>query len=253
MKKILCVLILGALATGFLTASGCSAKSNNSTSAASASVFVGKYADNPYYQKSVEKLIKEIGLTEQEADNAFGVLVDCGFVTKEISYVFKQTDIKTGDLLGYDVWIGVDQYRITFDSNNQIDKITNGYEKVFYENGKVVTEPATEATTQAATKAPTTAKPTEAAAPIQITEYTNVVTAGTNAHLAIKGAPNTEYSISVHYASGDSTAAGLETKTSDGDGNVSWEWEVGTNTAKGVHSITVRGGGNSQNFDFTVN
>ena len=240
MKKILCVLILGALATGLLTASGCSAKSNNSTSAVTASSFVGKYADNPYYQKSVEKLIKGIGLTEQEADNAFGVLADCGFVTKEISNVFKQTDIKTGDPLGYDVWIDLNQYRITFDSNNQIDKITNGYEKVFYENGKVVTEPATEATTQAATKASTTAKPTD------------VVTAGTNAHLAIKGAPNTEYSISVHYASGDSTAAGLETKTSDGDGNVVWEWEVGTNTAKGVHSITVRGGGTKENVSFEV-
>lgn len=253
MKKILCVLILGALATGLLTVSGCSAKSNNSTSAASASSFVGKYADNPYYQKSVEKLIKEIGLTEQEADNAFGVLADCGFVTKEISNIFKQTDIKTGEPLGYDVWINLNQYRITFDSSNQIDKITNGYEKVFYENGKVVTEPVTEVTEQITTIAPTTAKPTEAATPIQITEYTNVVDAGATAHLTIKGAPNTEYSISVHYASGDSTAAGLETKTSDGDGNVTWEWEVGTNTAKGVHSITVRGGGNSQNFDFTVN
>lgn len=102
------------------------------------------------------------------------------------------------------------------------------------------------------TTAPTTAKPTEAAAPIQITEYTNVVAAGTNAHLAIKGAPNTEYSISVHYASGDSTAAGLETKTSDGDGNVVWEWEVGTNTAKGVHSITVRGGGSTESVSFEV-
>lgn len=103
------------------------------------------------------------------------------------------------------------------------------------------------------TTAPTTAKPTESAAPIQITEYTNVVNGGATAYLTIKGAPNTEYSIYVHYPSGDSTAAGLETKTSDGDGNVTWEWEVGTNTAKGVHSITVRGGGNSQNFDFTVN
>lgn len=107
--------------------------------------------------------------------------------------------------------------------------------------------------TTKATSAPTTAKPTEAATPIQITEYTNVVNGGATAYLTIKGAPNTEYSIYVHYPSGDSTAAGLETKTSDGDGNVTWEWEVGTNTAKGVHSITVRGGGNSQNFDFTVN
>lgn len=106
--------------------------------------------------------------------------------------------------------------------------------------------------TTKATSAPTTAKPTEAATPIQITEYTNVVDAGATAHLTIKGAPNTAYSISVHYASGDSTAAGLETKTSDGDGNVTWEWEVGTNTAKGVHSITVRGGGATENVSFEV-
>ena len=65
---------------------------------------------------------------------------------------------------------------------------------------------------------------------------------GSNATLSIIGKPNTEYKISVFYSSGASKAKGLEQKTSDANGNVSWTWKVGANTTAGVHKITISGG-----------
>ncbi len=114
------------------------------------------------------------------------------------------------------------------------------------------TEKPTEAPTKAPTEKPTQA-PTEAPTPIVFTEYTNNVPAGSNAHVTIQGAPNTDYSIHVYYSSGESNAEGLEQKTSDDNGFVTWEWEVGTKTSKGDHSITVVGGGTRESATFTVN
>ena len=114
------------------------------------------------------------------------------------------------------------------------------------------TEKPTEAPTQAPTEKPTQA-PTEAPTPIVFTEYTDNVSAGSNAFVTIQGAPNTDYSIHVYYSSGESSAEGLELKTSDDYGFVTWEWEVGTKTSKGTHSITVVGGGTSESVNFNVN
>ena len=112
-------------------------------------------------------------------------------------------------------------------------------------------EEETEAPTEIPTEKPTKA-PTEAPTPIEFTSYTDYVDAGATASVTIQGAPNTEYSIHVYYDSSESKAEGLETKTSDDNGFVSWEWKVGTNTSKGEHSITVRGGGTSESVTFTV-
>ena len=115
------------------------------------------------------------------------------------------------------------------------------------------TQPTTAVST---TAEPTTEKPTQretkAATPIVFTEYTDSVVAGSNAFVTIQGAPNTEYDISVHYSSGASDAAGLENKTSDANGFVTWEWEVGPNTTKGEHTITVSGGGSKESVVFSV-
>lgn len=59
------------------------------------------------------------------------------------------------------------------------------------------------------------------------------------ATLTAKGKPNTVYHISVYYSTKESGAQGLENKTSDENGNVSWTWKVGGNTKPGKHKITV--------------
>ena len=73
------------------------------------------------------------------------------------------------------------------------------------------------------------------------------------ATVSINAQPNTEYSIKVYYPSGKSTAQGLENKTSDANGNVSWSWKIGGKTTEGAHYLIITGGGETIRKDFTVN
>ena len=116
-------------------------------------------------------------------------------------------------------------------------------------------EPTTEKSTQKSTQKSTkklTQKPTEAPKNIEITNVSSSVSPGEYAYISMQGEPNTDYSITVIYNSGPSTAAGLYTKTSDSNGNVSWEWKVGTRTASGTYPIIISGGGKTCTTEFTV-
>ncbi len=73
---------------------------------------------------------------------------------------------------------------------------------------------------------------------------------GYMASLSIKGKPHTDYTLSVHYPSGPSKAAGVGTKTSDSVGYVTWSWKVGTRTTPGIHDITITGGDEEIDTDF---
>jgi micrococcal nuclease len=70
--------------------------------------------------------------------------------------------------------------------------------------------------------------------------------------LIVKTSPNTGCSIQVVYKSGPSHAQGLEAKTSDGAGNVSWTWIVGSNTTPGQWPIYVTCGSTSGPTYITV-
>lgn len=83
-------------------------------------------------------------------------------------------------------------------------------------------------------------------------EYPATVCRNETATVTIQGKPNTQYSIEVHYKSGVSTAAGLESKVSDGDGMVSWSWKIGGRTSLGTFRIVVSGGGETESMEFTV-
>jgi len=75
---------------------------------------------------------------------------------------------------------------------------------------------------------------------------------GQRATITVKGQPNTQYSITVVYKSGPSSAQGLDTKTSDSTGRVSWTWLVGRNTSSGSFYALVSGGGQNVRIPFTV-
>jgi len=68
-----------------------------------------------------------------------------------------------------------------------------------------------------------------------------------------KTAPNVQCSITVHYKSGPSKAKGLDPKNSDGSGNCTWSWKVGTRTTPGDWKIvlTAEGSGQTETY-FTV-
>lgn len=66
---------------------------------------------------------------------------------------------------------------------------------------------------------------------------------GNKAEIKLRGiAPGTVCKIKVKYASGSvSKAKGLEEKTADSDGKVSWTWKISSRTGPGVAEITVSG------------
>lgn len=80
---------------------------------------------------------------------------------------------------------------------------------------------------------------------ISLISITSPISAGSTASITVQGEPDTDYSITVIYSSGPSSADGLETKTSDSDGVVSWSWKIGTRTKEGTCRISVSGGGKS--------
>lgn len=87
---------------------------------------------------------------------------------------------------------------------------------------------------------------------IRVLAWPETVGQNETATVTIQGLPNTLYSITVHYKSGPSSAEGLEDKTSDGSGQVSWSWKVGGRTSPGTFHITVSGGGETLTLPFTV-
>lgn len=103
--------------------------------------------------------------------------------------------------------------------------------------------------------APVTQPPVVTEAPKQVLDILSVsspIGGGQNATLSAKGKPNTAYDIKVVYSSGESSAKGLEDKTSDANGNVSWTWKVGAKTKPGTYTITVKGGGETDTIKITV-
>lgn len=88
---------------------------------------------------------------------------------------------------------------------------------------------------------------------IQVTSLTSPINRGAYATISILTAPNVLCTITVYYKSGPSEAQGLEPKISDGNGNCSWTWKVGTRTTPGNWKIviTAEGIGSIETF-FTV-
>lgn len=71
--------------------------------------------------------------------------------------------------------------------------------------------------------------------------------------ITIHGKPHTEYQIRVvHNSIVTSTAQGLEPKTSDASGNVSWTWTIDSSIGKGPARATITGGGASVSHVFSV-
>jgi len=80
---------------------------------------------------------------------------------------------------------------------------------------------------------------TGAAFPLQVISVTSPVAPGSDATLTAQTEPNAKCTITVNYKSGPSSASGLGAKAADGQGNVSWTWNVGKSTTAGTWQIVV--------------
>jgi micrococcal nuclease len=88
---------------------------------------------------------------------------------------------------------------------------------------------------------------------IEVISLTSPVNAGSNATIVIQGKAGKEYSIEVYYKSGASTADGLENKTANSSGRVTWTWKVGSRTSAGSWEIVISDDENTISTYITVN
>ena len=87
---------------------------------------------------------------------------------------------------------------------------------------------------------------------ISLVSLDSPVSKGSNATVSIKGLPNTTYDIDVIYSSGASKASGLEDKTSDSEGNVSWTFKVSSNVKPGTYEVKISDGKDSASYNLEV-
>ena len=87
---------------------------------------------------------------------------------------------------------------------------------------------------------------------INLIGLTTPVNRGSDVTVRIKGEPNTTYDIDVIYSSGASKATGLEDKTSDSEGNVSWTFKVSSNVKPGTYEVKITDGKNSVTYSLEV-
>jgi len=99
---------------------------------------------------------------------------------------------------------------------------------------------------------PTLAPALPPAAGVTFTFVKSPVSPGGTGQVNVATAPNAACTIVVTYKSGPSTAQGLIPKTADGNGNVSWTWNIGTNTTAGTWPIDVRCGAATAHATFVV-
>jgi len=74
---------------------------------------------------------------------------------------------------------------------------------------------------------------------IRIISLTSPVAAGKEATIQVNTASNADCQIVVKYKSGPSKAKGLEPKTADARGQISWTWHVGNRTTPGGWPVSV--------------
>lgn len=87
---------------------------------------------------------------------------------------------------------------------------------------------------------------------ISLVSMTSPISKGSDVTVSIKGLPNTTYNIDVIYSSGASKASGLEDKTSDSEGNVSWTFKVSSNVKLGTYEVKISDGEDSASYSLEV-
>ena len=158
-------------------------------------------------------------------------------VTKASKYSIYRATVKNGEY----VKIGTSTGTTYTDK-----KVESG--KTYYYKVKAIYSANTAANSAYSSVVKITVKSTES----KFISYPETVSRNELATVEFQGKPNTEYTITVYYKSGASTAEGLEPKISDASGYVSWTWKVGGRTSPGTFRIVVAGGGESKTVYFTV-
>ena len=87
---------------------------------------------------------------------------------------------------------------------------------------------------------------------IRLIDVTSPIFKNRNATVTVAGKPYTDYSIKVIYSTGESSAKGLEVKTSDDMGIVWWSWKIGPSVKEGTYKVIISDGSEIFEVEFDV-
>lgn len=212
--------------------------------------------DNVPYTEIVEEFT-EAGFQNFEYevldDIIFGIITHDGDV--ESISINGDPDFDTDTLFPLDAVVSITYHTYPTDQAETTAAITETTAPVTQPPETEPPAPVTQPPAVTEAPKPVTPPPVVTEAPKQVLDILSVsspIKCGQNATLSAKGKPNTTYDIKVVYSSGESSAKGLEDKTSSASGNVSWTWKVGAKTKPGTYTITVKGGGETDTITITI-
>lgn len=102
-----------------------------------------------------------------------------------------------------------------------------------------------------ATTAVTTTASTEP--DFEVVSFTKSAKLGQQANISIIAEPGVTYDIMLKIGKSAGGVAGMEAKTADSDGRVSWEWRVPMFSEEGKYTLEITGGGKIWQTEFIVN
>lgn len=109
----------------------------------------------------------------------------------------------------------------------------------FENNDVIISVSETSDVTEAKGEFSYTPQPNYSTDDVTLVHFTDTVKRGLKAEIAIKGEPNTFYTIKVTYSSGISRSKELKARTSDENGYIAWKWTVGAKTKVGEYPVEI--------------
>jgi len=229
-KRIICFILI---VSSLLLAAGCGKNTNENKNELEASISL---------------IMSEMELSEDEAFGVLEILCDLG-LDAQIEYIYLT---ESGGETFYKVWYGLHLMKVYL-NEGKVEKVIKNQVQIYPPINDIEKESAsrpsgdTPSTGGATSQTPSLGDPD-----ITVISMTSPVKAGSKATIEIQGEPHTEYDITVKYASGASSASGLEPKLSDANGKASWTWKVGSQVKPGRYTITISSGSNSFTTEFEV-
>ena len=131
-KKIIAIALICASTISFLNLSGCIVEKTDSSSS-----FVSEYASKyDFYADSINVLKDDMKLTDEEADKAFVILIECG-IDEEITYCLEKEDDNHNKY--FKVHYGLD-YLNVYLKDNVIEKVLDSNEYTVYPESLLLDE-----------------------------------------------------------------------------------------------------------------
>jgi hypothetical protein len=202
--------------------------------------------ENPFSDRTtaaVVLLTEQLGISEQTAIDVLAQLHRAGYDKSSLRMAF------VGESEGsFVVWSKDTKLTITLDDAGLVATITDG-DRVYVANTRPKPDGSQSGTDQGDEPS---GNPPSTEGTLRLLSFSSPIPRGEKVTLTACGKPGQTYEISVRYASGESTAKGLEPQVAAADGSLSWTFSVSSRVSPGDYPVTISGDGEQLCLTLTV-